>query len=251
MPVKIKNRPRIKIKHCRGGKGKEKGKGSKEHIANPMAKCILDMDVIPDVLTRLPLKSLVRFESVCKLCIESDEQPRELLPPHPAAFYKMHTVGSCNDMICLASNDEGVVLWNHAMKIWKFVKLSRVSFRVPKLVLYGFGYDAKSSDFKVVRLEYLKWNKRRIWFANDAILNENMYRLASLDVENEEVKDLLWFDVSELVFKIIPLASLNLEKEAKVQFVDSRGALVAVVHDINENLLKIIDFWVFDNVEQS
>ncbi|KAK4437207.1 hypothetical protein Salat_0054600 [Sesamum alatum] len=137
------------------------------------------------------------------------------------------------------------------MNIWKFVKLPCVSFGVPKLVSYGFSYDAKSFDFKVVRLEYLKWNKRKIWFANDAILNENPYWLASLDVENEDVKDFPWLDVSELVFKIVPLASLNLEKEAKVQFVDSRGALVAVVHDINENLLKIIDFWVFDNIEQS
>ncbi|KAK4437208.1 hypothetical protein Salat_0054700 [Sesamum alatum] len=87
-------------------------------------------------------------------------------------------------------------------------------------------------------------------FAN-AILNQNPYWLASLDVDNEDVKDLPWLDVFELVFKIIPLASLNLEKEAKVQFVDSRGALVVVAHDINENLLKIIDFWVFDIVEQS
>ncbi|KAK4437206.1 hypothetical protein Salat_0054500 [Sesamum alatum] len=111
------------------------------------------------------------------------------------------------------------------MKIWKFVKLPCVSFGVPELVSYGFGYDAKSSDFKDkinVNFQFIPSG-----FANDAILNENPYWLASLDVENEDVKDLPWLDVSELVFTIIPLTFLNLEKEAKVQFVDSRGALVA------------------------
>ncbi|CAA0826734.1 Unknown protein [Striga hermonthica] len=34
--------------------------------ADPMADCVLPLDVIPCILTRLPLKSVLRFKSVCK-----------------------------------------------------------------------------------------------------------------------------------------------------------------------------------------
>ncbi|KAL0287998.1 UNVERIFIED_CONTAM: F-box/kelch-repeat protein [Sesamum radiatum] len=329
MRIKInKKRPRIKINRR---KGNGKGTGTEEYIpaeamtAEAMSQCALDLDLIPDIMVRLPVKSLLRFRGVCKFgwwfisspvfmkmhfdrfcadpnnewfiieClspllhhtftvfnIESEEPPRELVPPSPASFYEMHLVGSCYGMVCLASDDDGIVLWNPALNMWKFVEVSHVS---PEWVSYGFGYDSKASDFKVVRILYLMgrkhkkmWEKYRTrgykitvqvysansnsWTTlkvdflykvspnrNDVILHGNPYWLATIH-GNEAVMYLVWFDVSESAFKTVSLSSLNLEKEATVDFVDFNGDLAAIVHDeSDEGEFKTIDFWVYDNVE--
>ncbi|KAL2243948.1 UNVERIFIED_CONTAM: hypothetical protein Sindi_0512800 [Sesamum indicum] len=87
-------------------------------------------------------------------------------------------------------------------------------------------------------------------FANNVILNGNPYWLAEMD-RNEAVRYLVCFDVSKLLFKTVSLSSLNLEKEARVRFVDFNGDLGAIVNEENdESQSKTIDFWIYDNAEQ-
>ncbi|KAL2243949.1 F-box/WD-40 repeat-containing protein 1-like [Sesamum indicum] len=186
-------------------------------------------------------------------------------------------------MACLALDDDGILLSNLALNMRKFVEVSHLS---PEWVSYGLGYDSRASNFKVVIVLYLTGRKHKkisekyrtpgdknrvqaysansnSWKIldldirynvspnkNDVILHGNLYWLAAID-ENEVVMYLVWFDVSKSLLKTVSLSSLNLEKETTVRFMDFNGDLVAIVHDENdESELKIIYFWVYDNVEK-
>ncbi|KAL3642425.1 hypothetical protein CASFOL_013240 [Castilleja foliolosa] len=154
-----------------------------------MANNVLPEELMLCILTRLPVKTIVRFKSVCKPWhhlfstpefqkmhqgqFSSDPQnqsfilhsfnkfsifnsesgkKRPTILDHPFAHdqkIELDTVGCCNGLVCIRSDQE-IVLWNPAMKLSKTIPLKDCG---PfKMVSLGFGYDAIGDDFKVVMI---------------------------------------------------------------------------------------------------
>ncbi|KAH6797409.1 hypothetical protein C2S52_021963 [Perilla frutescens var. hirtella] len=249
-----------------------------------MADCLLPQDIMISILTRLPVRSLLRFNSVCKpwlqlfatpkfiklhhrqfsddpenqnfiiyslsetydvhtmslLKIDSYEKnPTDLDHPYPQIFFRMDFVGCYNGLICMACPPHGqcIVLWNPAMRLSKFVRLSKVEFGDSDLVSLGFGYDDETDDFNVVRIVCLTGPKMRVavevysaesdsWKTikigglqfrvvstkNDAIVSGNPYWVAKVDKN------------------IVPSSNLELGGEGTVvPLMDWKGSLATIM----------------------
>lgn len=149
-------------------------------------------DVLRKILSRLPVKSLIRFRCVsktwCALTKKPDfiylhvnqsiktnsnttiivrqgysvdpdslTNPMELdspLKPYYGIFPNI--LGSCNGLVCL-SRLKTHVLWNPSTR--KHIKLPSPGFEFSKgsysylYIVYGFGYDHVNHDYKLVRME--------------------------------------------------------------------------------------------------
>ncbi|KAL3642393.1 hypothetical protein CASFOL_013208 [Castilleja foliolosa] len=301
------------------------------------------------ILTRIPVKTITRFKSVCKpwydlfstsefkklhqaqfssdpgnrsfivhtfsgqYCSEPENQfsifniesvkKRPTILDHPfdhAQKIELYTVGCCNGLVCIRRGQE-IVLWNPAMKLSKTVPLRKLGpFEMMSL---GFGYDAVGDDFKVVifvesivwgSIEGMELTSVEIYSANldswstvdvgfqfsgfktknKLIVNGNPY----CDAIVEGNKVLLCFDVSELVFKIVPLPTIymmGLDEEAEVdlnglveetgtvtetrtELFDLNGAVGAIVinyeveysvigYSVHSSTIEYV--WVFDDIE--
>ncbi|KAL6541358.1 hypothetical protein OROHE_011066 [Orobanche hederae] len=283
-----------------------------------MADCVFPEDILLCILTRLPLKPILRFKSVCKpWCrlfssrefmkmhkgqfssdpqnqsflikretlslwnIESDEATSsDLYHPFTGSHY-MSIVGCCNGLICMRRRSpllgpDSIVLWNPAMKLFKFVRVSENEdfFTDPEKVSLGLGYDAEGDDFKVVRIVRLNENgdDMSIWvevysvnsdswmtikpdfhfrvFSTETVLvvNGNPYWDADVDkTDSSNYRSgmvLVWFDVRKMVFKVTPIYTHNLNNDNVHVLMDWEGSLGALVHSTcNEP----VDVWVFDD----
>ncbi|KAL3628805.1 hypothetical protein CASFOL_027851 [Castilleja foliolosa] len=304
----------------------------KPTISNALASSVLPEDVIMHcILTRLPVKSILRCKSVCKpwlkflsspefiqlhyaqfssvpknqsfivqrtncswsdrntislFSIESGDKNPTILD-HPLDRYSVDIVGCCNGLVCLkaqASNSDGFVLWNPALKLFKEVFLNPPG--VDERLSLGFGYVAEADDYKVVSIVCLNYpgNVERLmkvmgievsmkvirvevysvnsdsWtiidpgfrfnvfrVKSDVSVNGNPYWLAMFD----EDKVLVCFDVSKSVFKVLPMETLDLEADMNVKLVDWSGRLGALCcTGEKEGVIKSLDAWVFDENEQ-
>ncbi|KAL3628745.1 hypothetical protein CASFOL_027791 [Castilleja foliolosa] len=288
-------------------------------------------DLMLCILARLPVKSIVRFKSVCKhwnhllstqefvkmqfklsnesknqsflvhrvkkngsntisvFNIDSNKKKARILDhPFNDTLVEINIVGCCNGLVCIRSG-QGLVLWNPAMNLFKTLSTLKYHTYSGRESL-GFGYDAEGDDFKVVRIVFLieKLRFRRfvscvevysvnrdswttidpgfrfseLWFYrldNNATVNVNgnPYWVGKVDEGGVIEKDLLiCFDMSKLVFKIVPLSSLdyNMTKLDK-KFVDLNGSLGALVFTWknrwhNDESIEYVDSWVFDDGEQ-
>ncbi|KAL3628750.1 hypothetical protein CASFOL_027796 [Castilleja foliolosa] len=302
-------------------------KKSKNNQATNSGAALVDCeDLMLCVLARLPVKSIIRFKSVCKhwnhlfstqefvktqfklsnesknqsflvhrvnnknssnifvFNTESNEKKAKILDyPFNHTHVCISIVGCCNGLVCI-KRGKGLVLWNPAMNLSKTLS----PLKDHESVSLGFGYDAEFDDFKVVRIVWLK-NKRNLgmcvgcvevysvnsdswttidpsshfsqlsmyWIDNSATVNGNPYWVVNGNpywVRNVEIKDdvLICFDMSKLIFKIVPLSSLDYNKaEQNIEFVDLNGSLGAlVVTWENGERVEYFDTWVFDDGEQ-
>lgn len=162
-------------------------------VENAMFDCILPLDVMLSILARLPVKSLVRFKSVCKPWNNLVSNPKfvkihsDLFPQSPKTFsaqphvLKCSILGleptkldldntveffleSCNGLICMGRPlfTKEVVLWNPATRLWKCLPHSKADFGVADMVSLGFGCNHDGDDFKVVRIFCLRGKKMRV-----------------------------------------------------------------------------------------
>ncbi|XP_047331918.1 F-box/kelch-repeat protein At3g23880-like [Impatiens glandulifera] len=79
-------------------------------------------------------------------------------------------VGSVNGLVCIASEEEGsVFLWNPSIRKSKRLPDCGLGLkeRLGRDIVYGFGYDEASSDYKVIRIKSTEVNiyglKRDSW----------------------------------------------------------------------------------------
>ncbi|KAK6118003.1 hypothetical protein DH2020_048258 [Rehmannia glutinosa] len=299
----------------------ESPKMSQEPI-DAMADCVFPEDIMLCIVTRLPVKSILRFKSVCKpwcelfstpefikmhhgqfssdpknqsfivhrvnknssntmslFSIESNVKKLTILDhPFSSIHLEIDTMGCCNGLVCLYIPPFGqiIVLWNPAMKLSMELPSSKVDFGAHQNVSLGFGYDAQRADFKVVRIFSSKmgitgvevysvnsdsWRTIEVDFQfnvlqtkNVVIVNGNPYWVAKVD-RNDSAKSefsevLVCFDVTKLVFKIVPLSTLYMEVEEAVGLVDWNGSLGGLVCTIDNERVKSVDGWVFDDGEQ-
>ncbi|KAL8551558.1 hypothetical protein ACS0TY_000594 [Phlomoides rotata] len=103
---------------------RENASGSKIHIAKDNLR--LPRDLIEEILSRLPVKSLLKFREVT-------------------------IVGSCNGLVCILEDTRGFILWNPSTRIARNLPDVGVGENLvgDDFTRYGFGYDESSDDYKV------------------------------------------------------------------------------------------------------
>ncbi|KAL3642399.1 hypothetical protein CASFOL_013214 [Castilleja foliolosa] len=231
-----------------------------------MANSVLPEELVLCILTRLPVKTIIRFKCVCKpwYYLFSSSEFKKLhrcqfsSDPENLSFiihdsFPKHQV--------LQWSGQEILLWNPATKLSKTVPLKDCGPN-NKIVSLGFGYDAMTADFKVVmivtsiNLKFVEIYSANLdswitidvgfqfsWFKsrNDLIVNGNPYWVA--EVDGNEV--LVCFNVLELVFKIVSLPidhwmglvnwdaleyeDTKIVTKTDVNFVDWNGALGALI----------------------
>ncbi|CAO2818292.1 unnamed protein product [Amaranthus hypochondriacus] len=169
----------------------------------------LPKEIITEILSRLPVKSLLRFTSVCKswyLLIKNpkfaklhlnqsliSQSNRHLILfhhslylsqidldsnhlsfsklNHPLDHQKTIVLGSCNGVTCISDFSKS--------EFFLFNPLTKSHRKLPSIpiqdledeVIFGFGYDSKNDDYKVLRM--LEGYKNDEIFYNEA----NVYSL--------------------------------------------------------------------------
>ncbi|KAM5554636.1 F-box/kelch-repeat protein [Rosa sericea] len=144
-------------------------------------------DLLIDILSRLPVKTLIQFRCVCKswralisdshlvtMHLRRFNRRRRLLfsvapfqsiditalndavcsvsstslaLPIPVETLKI--VGSCNGLICLVKNSSLIIFWNPSTRVTRFLPMPNHS-HLGIVMFYGFGYDPTIDDYKVV-----------------------------------------------------------------------------------------------------
>ncbi|XP_055960063.1 F-box protein At3g07870-like [Mercurialis annua] len=154
----------------------------------------LHEEVVVEILKRLPVKSLLKFRSVCKLWYSLITNPNfislhlthnkidSLVWKNSAARSYEYTfvlhiyndsfselkqkfvmnsyiVGLCNGLVCLSDNRlyNRLIIWNPALR--EFIT---TSLRHCTNLFAGFGFDRQNNDYKVVNIvyDYYHYSKR-------------------------------------------------------------------------------------------
>ncbi|KAL3628762.1 hypothetical protein CASFOL_027808 [Castilleja foliolosa] len=221
-------------------------------------------------------QEFVKMQLISVFNIESNEKKAKILDhPFDNTQVRIDIVGCCRGLVCIKRGQE-FILWNLAMNLFKTVS----PLKDHNSVRLGFGYDAEGDDFKVVRivLKYkrnfgicvscvevysvnsdswttihpgFEFSKLKIYRKSiSAIGNGNPYWVGKIGVIKKDV--LICFDMSKLVFKIVPLSSLDYNKaKHDIKFVDLDGSLGALVFTWRyDNTIAYVHAWVFDEGEQ-
>uniref|UniRef100_A0A1S4B203 F-box/kelch-repeat protein At3g06240-like n=1 Tax=Nicotiana tabacum TaxID=4097 RepID=A0A1S4B203_TOBAC len=113
----------------------------------------IPIELITEILSRLPVKSLLRFRCVSKYWLSLISSP-EFAYTHlgiaansypvkkPRGYVRI--VGSVNGLVCLVIEEKYFLLWNPSIR--KFKKLPDP--RGGDYIMYGFGYDEFHDDYK-------------------------------------------------------------------------------------------------------
>ncbi|KAK0600537.1 hypothetical protein LWI29_015974 [Acer saccharum] len=129
-------------------------------------------DIIFNILRRLPPKSLARFKCVCKswqsfanqhkyhnqklilfssntiqsVDFEADEIKAVCLDiPFKVSSNPILGIASCNGLLCILTEREGLVIWNPL--IGRYKRVSNTS----EYINFGFWYDHYTDNYKIVR----------------------------------------------------------------------------------------------------
>ncbi|KAK9267990.1 hypothetical protein L1049_010428 [Liquidambar formosana] len=147
----------------------------------------LPSDVIMDILSRLPVKTLLRFKSAskpwrdlidCPYFIKAhlkrsmdrgdynlslspkyfETVPDNAVPIKAQQHSRTGALGSCNGLLCLldGGEEDNIALWNPSTRKLQTLPFTPIQpprgLTVATLVSYGFGYDSVNDDYKLVRM---------------------------------------------------------------------------------------------------
>ncbi|KAL7218712.1 hypothetical protein ACSBR2_011895 [Camellia fascicularis] len=164
-----------------------------------MLNAFIPDEVLIEILARLPVKSLLRFRSVCKsqyplitnpsfitthlnrtksnhnhrdrcFSLTDDEtfgnESVKLEYPFQNYDELFKIVGSCSGLLCLSdyNGSDYVVLWNPSIRRFMTLPKSSSSVNKARRLLwfdFGFGFDHMSNDYKVVKIVCAKDNHHR------------------------------------------------------------------------------------------
>ncbi|XP_026416033.1 F-box/kelch-repeat protein At3g06240-like [Papaver somniferum] len=235
-------------------------------------------EIQEEILLRLPLKSILRFKSVCRTWYTNIGSPkfinnhRNLAKKYPKimirdaalvgnncndVFYSVdyasilsastslslttcecdgavlmdnpklkrkygveesrfiQILGSCNGLLCLGAASSGaLILWNPSTKEYKEIMLPPVNLPWPS---YGFGYDSKFDDYKLVCIVenevYVYTLRSNTWRTVNTIacgylestglhLNGALHWIGAT---NKTIRDIVAFDISSEKFMNLPI----------------------------------------------
>ncbi|XVF78155.1 hypothetical protein PTKIN_Ptkin14bG0106500 [Pterospermum kingtungense] len=126
----------------------------------------LPVEVMVEILRRLPVESVVKCRSVCKRYSKNDKESLflhfdnddcdEFKQLHfPLAFNNyfpfFQVVGSCNGLVCLHHYPDLLdsIFWNPSIQ--KYIELPKPSISCYNLV-FGFGFDSRTNDHKLLKV---------------------------------------------------------------------------------------------------
>ncbi|KAE8021690.1 hypothetical protein FH972_007560 [Carpinus fangiana] len=301
---------------------------SRDILKAKMSSRDLPEDVIMEILSRLPVKWLLRFKCVCKswyalitnpdfinkhLTWATSHNPRRgvfLTCEHeitrtpwvslrayetlevsryvdisqffPHDIDDLAVYGPCNGILCLLGGFEdrdddddrdrsnGLVLWNPATRESKALPVIHRPPDVPTTFSFnfGFGFDPKANDYKVVRIlnfRSLKCEVEVYSLSTDSwrVINPSLnpaYRVSSprfpsysngvhhwwaCERRNRDHRLLLSFDMSNEVFQETPLPPLS-ERPSLFEAIAVINDSVALVSMYHGGESKCYDIWVMN-----
>ncbi|KAK6158351.1 hypothetical protein DH2020_005665 [Rehmannia glutinosa] len=225
-------------------------KKSQEPIAaNAMANCVFPEDLMLCILTRLPVKSIIRFKSVCKPWCQLFSTP-EFIKMHHVQFssdpknqsFIVHRIdknySNTISLFNIKSNVKKQMILDHPFSSTHVIidvfsitiPSSKVDFEAHQMVSLGFRYDAERADFKVVRIFSLKMN----------IIGVEVYSVNSDSWRTIEVD----FQFNVLETKSVVIVNGNPYWVAKVDRNDRAKS------EFDNERVESLDAWVFDDGEQ-
>ncbi|XP_026397185.1 F-box/kelch-repeat protein At3g06240-like [Papaver somniferum] len=86
--------------------------------------------------------------------------------------YVPEILGSCNGLVCIESSSESIFIWNPATREYKTLPKALIGYPSADMkgadyrFLYGFGFDCKNDDYKVLRMvdvEVAKVSEARVY----------------------------------------------------------------------------------------
>ncbi|XP_059284953.1 F-box/kelch-repeat protein At3g23880-like [Lycium ferocissimum] len=148
----------------------ENSEGKQEKSESEEQEILPCFDLVTEILSRLPVKSLMRFRSVSKswlalICSPKFIKSHLSLSANNNKDYTNHRdypmkntsisfsiKGSVNGLICLVNGTKKLFLWNPSSRKYKKLPDFKINPKNIDDFIYGFGYDEIHDDYKVVRI---------------------------------------------------------------------------------------------------
>ncbi|XP_071939119.1 F-box protein CPR1-like [Coffea arabica] len=124
--------------------------------SDPLTISSLPHDLISEILLRLPMNSLMKFNSL--LYAPATDTVDIDYPPFEAPFNFVSVVGCCDGLICISVRPSNIILWNPSTRESKKapdlgIRLEEdehyTSWDFEYYISWGFGYDEINDDYKV------------------------------------------------------------------------------------------------------
>ncbi|XP_026448757.1 F-box protein CPR1-like [Papaver somniferum] len=133
--------------------------------------------ILLDICLRLPVISIARFsygddQSFHSMASRSDSslllsdyESVEIDYPFKSQKPLVEIIGSCNGLVCSELNRRDVCIWNPSTTEFKKIQTPPNEFEIRDVAhrmgrkgySYGFGYDSKIGDYKLVRYERFEY----------------------------------------------------------------------------------------------
>ncbi|PPD90630.1 hypothetical protein GOBAR_DD12430 [Gossypium barbadense] len=120
----------------------------------------LPHEIIVDILSRLPITSLVQFKFLyfVDLSVHNHDKDKvkRLYVPFQTSLPEFDVVGTCNGLLCLSDS-----LYNDALYVYNpftmdFMELPKSRQYSDQEVVFGFGFHQKTKQYKVVKIVYYR-----------------------------------------------------------------------------------------------
>uniref|UniRef100_A0A5B7BIV1 Putative F-box associated interaction domain-containing protein n=1 Tax=Davidia involucrata TaxID=16924 RepID=A0A5B7BIV1_DAVIN len=102
--------------------------------------------ILSSVRPHFNLKSCSLYSSLYEPSVDAVELDYPMKNPHNSVWI----VGSCNGLICIAIEEDDIFIWNPSTRKSKRLPNSGMRMRYGCFMIYGFGYDDSTDDYKVL-----------------------------------------------------------------------------------------------------
>ncbi|XP_049374836.1 F-box/kelch-repeat protein At3g23880-like [Solanum verrucosum] len=248
---------------------------NRSNPANPS----MPTEIIIEILSRVPVKSLLKFRCVSKSWLALISSP-EFIKSHLSLSannnihlrnieesnldYLMKNLyisflfeGSVNGLICLVNRAKNIYLWNPTIRKYKKLPDHKIEPRPLSRFIYGFGYDKIHDDYKVVLYNFdevaMYSLKNDSWRRIDYPRNEGRLMNTGKFLNGK----LYWATTNDLDLRVWSITSFDLtdEKWRKVERPCGNDILVLGVLESNlsimirSNATTNIEVWVMKEYE--
>ncbi|XP_056699840.1 F-box protein CPR1 isoform X2 [Spinacia oleracea] len=272
---------------------------------------VLPTEIIAEILSKLPVKILLRFLCVCKawnlliktpnfiklhlnqtLISNSDRHILLYYPflysaeldihhdrisfsklHHPLSPLQVHLFGSCNGIICIADPSKtDIFLFNPLTKSHRKLPANKILNSDIGYVLFGFGYDSKNDDYKVLRLvqgftnDKMFYSEAKLCSLNNnswksvegislyliyadchgVLVNEALHYIVNSEELGSSGKFIASFDLQNESFSLMDCSKFLGKGESNLMMLltELDGCLCVMVNHLNNFILERADLWV-------
>ncbi|MFQ6625328.1 hypothetical protein Gotur_005376, partial [Gossypium turneri] len=123
----------------------------------------------------------------------------------------LQILGSCNGLLALVDDKDGIFLWNPSTRKSQVLPFNEIGFSLPSSTYYGFGYDSISDDYKLVRMVQSHGNNDE-YFHSEAKFSREFGFLANnalhwmvFKTPQSRNQELVGFDLGSEEFRFLEL----------------------------------------------